>query len=538
MKPKAQWLVFKALLRVVALLGLTWPMAAAAEVTAFKNVSVVPMDSPVVLLDQTVIVVDERITSVSPAAETLIPEAATIVDGSGAYLMPGLVDMHAHLEMRDSDPRSLLLFLAEGTTALRSPSGRTLNRTWRDSVERGELDGPTILTAGKVMFGLVANDSGHNGYVTAFRFATLLLPLVIGAAALLIWRRFVQRKHEASGKSGRSPVPLWSIAFLALLGIFLFATKTPRGAIILPYLTDLPIFISEKPDQVAAEVRRQHRQGVDFVKPYDGLSIPEYLEAIAEANRLGIYVLGHALDQASLETILTSGIDEIAHLDELNFYHWRGEFGSEDFFLDYEAIPQTVAMMKKNNVNIVSNLSLDEALINMIFEPEETLARPEYRVVRPEQLEDWRVNGRQNRAFAEQGPYRRDMEMDFYFALVKALNEMDVIVTIGTDTAPFTEGSLPSHIHRELELLVMAGFSNYDALSAGTRNAAEIFARMGADGSFGVISAGQRADMILLKDNPLENVSATRDRLGLMVRGKWMPQEELNDRVTAFVAEY
>jgi hypothetical protein len=46
-------------------------------------------------------------------------------------------------------------------------------------------------------------------------------------------------------------------------------------------------------------------------------------------------------------------------------------------------VPATVALLKENNVNIVSNMSLDEALVNMIFEPEETLARPEYGVAAP-----------------------------------------------------------------------------------------------------------------------------------------------------------
>jgi imidazolonepropionase-like amidohydrolase len=153
-------------------------------------------------------------------------------------------------------------------------------------------------------------------------------------------------------------------------------------------------------------------------------------------------------------------------------------------------------------------------------------------------IEFWRTEGRQNGRFVQLGPYRRDMEMDFLLALVKALNDTGVIVTTGTDTAPWTEGSLPSHIHRELELLVEAGLSNFDALSAGTRNTGLIFDRMGADGSFGTVEVGQRADLILLTENPLENVSATRERVGVMVRGTWRTQEDLDAMVNEFVATY
>ena len=61
---------------------------------------------------------------------------------------------------------------------------------------------------------------------------------------------------------------------------------------------------------------------------------------------------------------------------------------------------------------------------------------------------------------------------------------------------------------------------------------------MGDDGGFGTIEVGRRADLILLEENPLDNVSATRQRLGVMARGKWMTQEELDAKVNGFVATY
>ena len=61
---------------------------------------------------------------------------------------------------------------------------------------------------------------------------------------------------------------------------------------------------------------------------------------------------------------------------------------------------------------------------------------------------------------------------------------------------------------------------------------------MGDDGGFGTIEVGRRADLILLAENPLDSVSATRHRLGIMARGKWMTQEELDAKVNDFVATY
>lgn len=117
------------------------------------------------------------------------------------------------------------------------------------------------------------------------------------------------------------------------------------------------------------------------------------------------------------------------------------------------------------------------------------------------------------------------------------MNESGVTILLGTDSGGFVpEGSLPSHIHRELELLVEAGFSNYEALSAGTKNAGQIVNRMGSDGNFGTIVVGKRADFLLLSENPLLNVSATRDRVGVMVNGYWLPQVELDEMMEKYIS--
>jgi len=71
------------------------------QTTAFVNVNVIPMDTERVLENQTVIVAGDRITAVGPVAEVTVPDGADIVAGNGAYLMPGLADMHVHLEFDD-----------------------------------------------------------------------------------------------------------------------------------------------------------------------------------------------------------------------------------------------------------------------------------------------------------------------------------------------------------------------------------------------------------------------------------------------------
>jgi imidazolonepropionase-like amidohydrolase len=87
-------------------------------------------------------------------------------------------------------------------------------------------------------------------------------------------------------------------------------------------------------------------------------------------------------------------------------------------------------------------------------------------------------------------------------------------------------------------LLVEAGLTPFEALATGTRNAAQITGRMGADNDWGTIEAGNQADLLLLPRNPLEDVTRTQDRLGVMVRGQWFTQAELDGLVDEFVSTY
>ena len=120
--------------------------------------------------------------------------------------------------------------------------------------------------------------------------------------------------------------------------------------------------------------------------------------------------------------------------------------------------------------------------------------------------------------------------------MIRDLHAAGVPILIGTDTGE--QGALPEHIHRDLELLVEAGLSPYEALNAATRNARLSVNRMGVDDAFGEVLVGQRADLILLESNPLEDVSATRQRLGVMSRGRWYPLDELNRLVDEVVSSY
>ena len=118
--------------------------------------------------DMTVIVRAGRIEFVGPSREEPLGPEIPAVDGRGKFLLPGLIDTHAHvtyLNWREEaaapvtgtyddevSRASLRLLLAFGITTVRNPGGPTAPAVaLRARVGSGEVTGPFILTAGEIL---------------------------------------------------------------------------------------------------------------------------------------------------------------------------------------------------------------------------------------------------------------------------------------------------------------------------------------------------------------------------------------------------
>jgi imidazolonepropionase-like amidohydrolase len=118
--------------------------------------------------------------------------------------------------------------------------------------------------------------------------------------------------------------------------------------------------------------------------------------------------------------------------------------------------------------------------------------------------------------------------------MVKALHDAGAKILLGTDSqAAYVVAGFS--IHEELQNLVDAGLTPYEAIRAGTRGAAECLGQLD---EFGVVSVGLRADLILVQGNPLEDVSHIKDKVGVMVRGHWLPEQELQEMLDRIEASH
>jgi imidazolonepropionase-like amidohydrolase len=90
--------------------------------------------------------------------------------------------------------------------------------------------------------------------------------------------------------------------------------------------------------------------------------------------------------------------------------------------------------------------------------------------------------------------------------LTKMLYDNGVLILSGTDIPNFD--LVPgASLHHELEILVEAGIPPLEVIKIATRNGAQA---LGIEENAGTIESGKQADMIILSDNPIDNISNTK----------------------------
>jgi Tol biopolymer transport system component len=154
-----------------------------------------------------VVVTDHRVAAVGPTGKVTVPEGAKVIDVSGATIVPGFVDTHAHwTEIRrgvlDLQNWSFFANLAYGVTTGRDPQTGTNDMfAYQDLVEAGELVGPRAFSTGPGVFADTDFQSAEevDGVVARYKryFRTnTLKSYMIGNRRQRQWMVMACRKHE------------------------------------------------------------------------------------------------------------------------------------------------------------------------------------------------------------------------------------------------------------------------------------------------------------------------------------------------------
>ena len=297
-------------------------------------------------------------------------------------------------------------------------------------------------------------------------------------------------------------------------------------------------------EEAEQRVREYAVEGYDLIKMLEGLDVETYDAAVRAAADVGLPLGGHVPDQVGLRRALASGQISIDHLD--NYVEalvpdaaqpdeWPG-FGGRGTLLarvDEALIPDVVEATVRAGAWVVPTMVLWETGI-LGTRPAATVAaeRPEVRYMPPETVEQWTRSVDERLAAG-------DVEANRQLAALRgrilmALHEGGANIALGTDS-PQTFSVPGFSAHREMRFYAGLGMTPYDVLEIATRKPAEYF---GATDDFGTVAVGRRADLLLLEANPLEDIARTERRAGVMVGGRWLPEEEIQRRLEAIAVHY
>lgn len=441
---------------------------------AFENVTVIPMDSDLVLVGQTVVIEDSRITDIGTSGSVEIPIDAHVVDGEGRFLIPGLSDMMTHTSGSEND---LLVYLATGITTIRIMGNDPPDvLDWRDQIRAGTRAGPNMW----VWWPQIQNNT--------------------------VWP---EAEYESATRGGKT----W-------------------------------VHTVEEAKQYVAELAAL---GVDGIKAHVVLSLDVYTALVESATEQGLPFDGHAPDGLVQRWLTSPTISED-----------MSDFWNEFRTLGVPALTHIEELIKMVSFSDVSTRRASDTSINQIaqdvaddgmwisttvhpFTTWDDIAAdqdgmlattPEIQYLHPDVLYTWGYYGT---TYVDLGssPYHTNY-VDAQEKMLLALNNNGVLLLSGTDAV--VPMMVPGFsLHDELETMANIGLSPYEVLKTSTCNPALY---LGELAEFGTIEEGKRADLVLLEQNPLDDIANTRQVAGTMVRGHWYSRADLEIMLEKVAEDY
>ncbi|HAA11912.1 MAG TPA: hypothetical protein DCE41_09510, partial [Cytophagales bacterium] len=273
-------------------------------------------------------------------------------------------------------------------------------------------------------------------------------------------------------------------------------------------------------EEIRRVVREQAAAGVDWVKLYSGLT-PDLIEAaIEEAHSLGILTVGH-LHNTSWTEASELGIDNLVHVIVGNASYLpeekqaayavevsRGMQAAYAWFemvdLEHPKIQELIQTLATNGTSVDPTLvAFHAAFFGDTDQYKENPALANYS---PAMIENWSTLFNFNLGWTPEDFDRAHPAWDKAEQFIKLLHESGVLLTAGTDAN--NPWIVPGDsFHQELVLLRDCALPNEEVLKIATWNGAKL---LGIENRVGSIAPGKEADLVLLSENPLKNIEATR----------------------------
>jgi imidazolonepropionase-like amidohydrolase len=260
----------------------------------------------------------------------------------------------------------------------------------------------------------------------------------------------------------------------------------------------------------AIDYYAQHRY--PQVKIYNSFPKEILRDTVAYAHARGLRVSGHVPAFLRAQDAVDAGFDEIQHINQLllNFlvtpatdtrtlerFYLVGEKAG-DLDLDSKPVQDFIALLKAKNVAIDPTLATFDFLRQRDGQMSEAFAAVAGHLP-PDVSRGLRVGSMKIPDDATAARYERAYQKCIEFT--GRMYRAGIPVLAGTDGLPgFT-------LHRELELYVTAGLTPAQALQVATWNGAKHARVLGDRGS---VSAGKRADLVLVDGDPTRDIAEIR----------------------------
>ena len=437
------------------------------EPILLHNIQLIEVETGEILQNVAVLVKGETIKSMG-AKDQLLSDypSAKQIDGQGKYLIPGLWDMHVHLEGADliEDNEALLpLFLTYGITTVRdcaSDLGLQVLK-WREEIKQGKRLGPRIFTAGRKLEGKnsiwkgdleIGNEEELNAMLdTLERDQVDFVKITENTLNGDLFLKSVQAAHERGFKvSGHVP---------------------------------LNLTISELLDA-----------------GYTSVEHASYLLRLGgEEDRIMKELRAGKITMQEADQQLTATFDQNRAMEKYRVLGSRGLFVCPTLIGSYQ-----LAYLKETDHRVDKFLDyLSERFVSNY---------------------QWRIDRMANETPA-QLQLRKD-RLDLLKKQLPLMQEAGIRLMAGSDAAALNTYVYPAEsLLQELEIFQEAGLSPLQILQSATLAGPAYFE---IQDQISGISPGKKADLVLLNENPLKDIHALRTVNSVMVKGKYIDRNQLD----------
>ena len=322
------------------------------------------------------------------------------------------------------------------------------------------------------------------------------------------------------------------------------------GDPVIHYGTDRVVEVADAEGVVAT----QKAAGYDFIKVYSNLSLQAFDSIVTAAKDHDIPFAGHIPTAVPTEHAFRSGMRTAEHLFGIRsatavegaepvdrildpaFEDYASRLGTGELQLidvyDEAKLTAIAELAAETGIWTVPTLATRRGSLLSPTAIERERQRPAMNYVDYAVAEFWRVGDLLRVGWSTESYRGAELEFAHELTQVKAFHDAGARILAGTD-APNPYAFVGFGLVDELELFVAAGLSKYEALQTATTAAAEF---MGEAGAAGIVAEGARADLVLLDENPLEDISAYRHISGVMSGDNWLDRSAIDNLLTGIRA--